>query len=185
MLFFFSNAKIVYWQRQNGRGTTAEKKDEENKEMCWTKRRLFRDCNSAQLRCNAMQYERKKLDTSYQVTVAEHVCIMKEVACLPSPAPFLKKIKKRNRKTITVRILTWFRSMLSPISARSRSLRCLFDSDAEATPPDPTLLPTRFWKSMLIYINTTCYNFVCVCVCHRNQNNNSTPLVVCPQQRLS
>ena len=90
-----------------------------------------------------------------------------ERSCLPPlPSPFLKK-KKRNRKTITVRILTWFRSMLSPISARSRSLRCLFDSDAEATPPDPTLLPTRFWKSMLIYYTTPAtilYVYVCVCV---------------------
>ena len=58
------------------------------KKCVGTKRCLFRDCNSAQLRCNAMQYERKKLDTSYQVTVAEHVCIMKELLASPPLLPF-------------------------------------------------------------------------------------------------
>lgn len=44
--------------------------------------------------------------------------------------------------------LTLLRSIVSKASCLSLSLRSLFDSEAEATPPTPVLPPARCWKSM-------------------------------------
>lgn len=41
------------------------------------------------------------------------------------------------------------RSIVSKASCLKRSRRSLFDSDHEATPPEPVFPPARFWKSML------------------------------------
>lgn len=49
---------------------------------------------------------------------------------------------------ITKITLTLLRSMVSKASCLSLSLRSLFDSEAEATPPTPVLPPARCWKSM-------------------------------------